>query len=401
MTSLSRFIARNLMSRIPVIFGTILIAPLSFAAISPPGASILRQANALLHEGNYLAFRILIKKAYPIPLTYGDWYGLLGLVNSNVDKAGFDLVYLWNARNPQGKSNFDKTLEYADSLMVAGSYGAAFDESQKMAAYLKKQLTYLRGIPNSPVVDEQIRRIEVLQPHVLHSMGRALYGSGRYADALLVYRRILPGYPLFRQVLFERMWAAFRAGRVEEALGAVASQRSVYFSRFLSPEAYLIQTYIYKKLCRQEDLDMVTVEMKQFEQALNRNEAVADWAGNELETRVLWNLTLQDIRVPESFGITAAEIKAERDGIKALINRAFGRAKARIVHDLKTVMAYSHLAEVTQAGTVLQPIEQLSSRQQLLAQDLEIWPVDKTEEWADEIGSRFFIGDSQCAKSAH
>jgi tetratricopeptide (TPR) repeat protein len=353
------------------------------------------QGAKLLTQKNYLAFRVLLKKAYQSGLTYGDWYSLQGMVNTYADKAGADLIYLWNARVPQGKSNVDKTLEYADSLMVAGSFAAAFTEFQKTAEFLKKQLDHLRRA-RPPQWADQVRRINSVYQSVIHSMGRALYSSGRFNEALQVYRWIRPSYPQFRQVLFERMWAAFRAGRVEESLGAITSQRSAYFSRYLSPEAYLIQTYIFRKLCRNDDVDKVIAEMRGYEAALSRSEGLSEWAGNELSVRVLWELSRQSAAVPEGVPISLAEIEQEKKSLQTSLAKAYEVQRERILKDLKVAMAYAHLASLPETSSQLKPVEKLSSREQLLAQDLEIWPVDGTEEWADEIGNRFFIGDSMC-----
>jgi tetratricopeptide (TPR) repeat protein len=355
------------------------------------------QGSRLLQQKNYLGFRVLLKRAYQSNLTYGDWYALQGMVNSNVDKAGYDLVYLWNARLPQGKSNVDKTLEYADSLMLAGSFAAAFTEYQKTADYLKKQLDHLRKA-RPPQWQDQVRRINSIYQSVVHSMGRALYSSGRFNEALQVYRWIRPSYAQFRQVLFERMWAAFRSGRVEEALGAIASQRSAYFSRYLSPEAYLIQTYIYRKLCRNDDVDQVIAEMKAYEAALNRSEGLNEWAGSELSVRVLWDLSRQTAIAPSGVAVSLAEVEQEKKALHAMLVRAFEAQKVNILKDLKVAMAYAHLATLPETSSELKPIEKLTSREQLLAQDLEIWPVDGSEEWADEIGNRFFIGESLCKR---
>jgi hypothetical protein len=50
--------------------------------------------------------------------------------------------------------------------------------------------------------------------------------------------------------------------------------------------------------------------------------------------------------------------------------------------------------------TQLKPVEKIGSRQQLLKMDLEVWPVDSDESWADEIGKHVYLGESQCASSS-
>jgi|GEM_PF-817655 len=369
-------------------------------ASSLPKLTLKQHAERLLEDQNYLSLRVLIRKSYTRPLTYKEWYELLGIINANADKIGFDLISLWNSRNPNGKSNFDKRLEYGDSLMLTGKFDAAFSEFQNLAIHLKKQLQFFKQKKPSANQD-QMTRLEALYPFVLHTMGRALYGSGRYSDALQVYHSIGPSYPRFRQVLFERMWAAFRSGQVEEALGAIASQRSAYFARFLSPEAYLIETYIYKKLCRTKDVEQIGREIRFFQASLSNKHDLAEWAGNDLETRILWNLLKQDETASKKIGdaeITPSDLKTEKQNIRKAIIRTYENQREKTLKDLKTVYAYFQLTGVTETNTILKPIRELTSRQELLAQNLEIWPVDTSEEWADEIGNRFFLGVSQCSK---
>lgn len=370
-------------------------------ASASPKLTLTQHADQLLRDHNYLSLRVLIRKSYAGPLTYNDWYGLLGIINTNANKIGFDLVSLWNSRNPNGKSNFDKRLEYGDSLMLAGKFEAAFSEYQNLAIHLKKQLQFFRKNKTS-ATEDQITQVEALYPFVLHAMGRSLYGAGRYSDALQVYSSISPSYLHFRQALFERMWTAFRSGQVEEALGAIASQRSAYFSKFLSPEAYLIETYIYKKLCRTQDVERVGHEIRLFKASLTNKQGLVEWAGNDLETRILWKLLKQeegDSTNLGNIGITPSDLQTEKQNIRKAIIRTYESQKEKILKDLKTVSAYFQLTGVTEANTFLKPIQELTSRQQLLAQNLEIWPVDTSEEWADEIGNRFFLGASQCSKN--
>lgn len=372
--------------------------PAQAAPARPVALSSLDAARAHLAVNDPMGFRILVKKLYWKRLTYGEWYGIKLLINANAHNAGFDLIHLWNVRNAPGKSNLDKTLEYADSLMLKGHFSQAFVEYQKMADYLRKLKSYLKAQKGSQA-EERLRDTVAIYPFVLHSMGRALYGAGRYDSALTVYSWLDPTYPRFRQILFEKMWAAFRAGRVEIALGAIASQRSAYFSSYLSPESYLLQTYIYRKLCRTQDVEQVVKEMKEYEQALRQEKAPEAWIGSDLETRVLWGLA--NGRPPEEAeklaGVTAAEREKEKAEIFAAIQRSFSVQKTKLLADLKSAQAYAHLAGVSDTRQALKPIEKLTSREALSRLDLEMWPVDSAEEWMDEVGRHIFVGDSLCA----
>jgi hypothetical protein len=205
-----------------------------------------------------------------------------------------------------------------------------------------------------------------------------------------------PNYPFFRQTLFEKMWAAFKAGRADLAWGAIASQRSAYFSKYLTPESYLIQTYLYKRLCREQDLQEVISEMKEYEALLTKGD-VKDWVANDANTLTLWHLSgLKPKETDDVHSITVAERNREQSEIKEALNQAYQRSKLKILKDLKTALAYAHLAKVTDTKDVLKPIKGLAGRDELLKQDLEVWPADSAEEWTDELGKHVLIGESLC-----
>ncbi|OFZ56635.1 MAG: hypothetical protein A2428_05280 [Bdellovibrionales bacterium RIFOXYC1_FULL_54_43] len=347
----------------------------------PPVSPLIQHAQKLIKSNDSIGFRCLVKKAYQRKITRQEWYSLRALVVAQADRSGFDLVRLWNARLNQGKSELDRALDNADQLMLKGKFEEAFAGYQKCAVELKKDKTA------GPIF-----------PYVLHSMGRALYGAKRFSEALTVYSWIPRTYPRFRQIMFEKMWTAFRLGRVETALGAIASQRSAYFSPFLSPEAYLIQTYIYRRLCRQKDLNQVLGELRNYEQLLSAG-ALKSWAGSDTEATLLLRLRDEPISPENTDIISLAEKKAEQKSIGDALQRTFQKQRPKFLADIKTVLAYAHLAGATDTALTLKPIKKLTSREALLKMNLEIWPADSAEEWVDEIGSHEFIGESLCQKA--
>jgi hypothetical protein len=227
-------------------------------------------------------------------------------------------------------------------------------------------------------------------------MGRALYGAGRYEDAFKVYQWIGVKYPLFVQVLFEKMWAAFKAGRVDLALGAIASQRSTYFSKYLPPESYLIQSYLYRRLCRDDDQKQVLDEMNRYETILENPKSDLPLV-HDVNTLVLWQLSNLPKKSTDNLKLISLSLRdQEQAEIKMRLKKASEAARAKTLKDLKSVIAYQQLGGQSDSKLVLQPIEHMKSRDALLKQNLEVWPADSSEEWMDEIGKHVLIGESLC-----
>ena len=215
------------------------------SSLPASASTAVMRENALVYEidqflkaGDALGFRVLFKKNLKKPVTPAGWNRVYRVLLENSDIVGFDLPLLWARRIPT-RSDFDQAMDQADQKMLARDFQGAFTQYQGALLQLKTMRAQGRRL-----------EAEALNPYILHSMARALFGAQRLQDAWSVYAWISPSYPAYRQVLFERMWTAFRMGRVDYALGAIGSQRSLFFSEHLHPESYLIAGYIYKKLCR-------------------------------------------------------------------------------------------------------------------------------------------------------
>ncbi|MBU6154166.1 MAG: hypothetical protein KGP28_07675 [Bdellovibrionales bacterium] len=352
---------------------------------SVPRPRISIQAKKLIFAKDFLGFRVFVRKAYPQKMSHSEWFEIKNLISQNCDRVGYDLISFWNARNSSGKSEIDLQLEKADTLMLAGRFEEAFTEAQAVAKKLK---VMIRSRPDA----------RIILPYVFHTMGRALYGARRFDESMEVYQWINTAYPHIRQVLFEKMWAAFKAGRVDIALGAIASQRSGYFSTYLPTESYLIQTYLFKRLCRDDDLNQVNAEMKNYEEKLSKG-TIKDWVNKDITTSLLYQLSQSKPKPTDLIGIVSlADRLNEQKEITDALNRVYEKQKPVILSDLKTILAYAHLAKVSDTSAVLKPVQSLKSRDDLLKMDLEVWPADSSEEWLDEIGKHVLIGESLCNK---
>lgn len=339
-----------------------------------------------------LASRVLVKRLAKTPLTFKQWFRVRQILQAR-PSIGYNILYKWervpyktqrSGASKNSESKVNNWIALADSEMLSHKFQSAFTRYQKAAAVLKREL--LAGASEN----------RLLYLSTIHNMARALYGAGRYNDSLTVYGWMSKDYPGYRQVLFEKMWAAFRGDHADVALGAIASQQSTYFSDYMEPEAYLVQLYIYKKLCRADDQKMVRHQVSQFKARLAGGKyTYADWAKSDVETYGLLRLVQQQVDDTEDGFVSKAQKQAEQRSVDAVLRGRFESEKKRLLTELNQVLAYSYLAVSTNK---LRLKDSDIDVRRLRKTDQEYWPVDDAEDWIDEIGSHLFIGKNQCAE---
>jgi hypothetical protein len=321
---------------------------------------------------------------------------------------GEDVQALWqrdmeraDAKQPSGSrtvASMSKYLSWADSLAYAGQAGAAVDAYQKAAKWIqsrRKQETE-KAAPSQLIING----LDHLYPYVLHSLARALYADRRYMDALRVYSWIPAGYSRFHRVLFEKMWSAYYAKRADLALGAISSQHSAYFSDYVDPETYLVQLYMFKRLCRQAEIDKLLAEVKAFKKKIVEGGfTYEDWAKSEIFTRRILTVAQQG-KLQGDRVVSAADRIAERDRIRANLVNSFNSNRKGLLDNLTLVEAYSTMATTPGMEQGFEPIHKTTNRDELIQRNLEVWPIEANgEEWADEVGNHFYLGDDQCKKT--
>lgn len=354
-------------------------------------------AQQLIASGDLLGARVYLKKLSRTGITVSDWEQIRALVLLHPE-IGYDLIYSWDkaavGRSKSPKSLVNETIDQADQALLSSNFLEARTLYEKAAHNLKSRRDQLKW--NKSKNSHLLLNVDLLYPHVLHGLARALYGLGNFADALEVYSWIEGNYPKFRQAMFEKMWAAFRSGRVDQALGAIASQRSAYFSKFLEPEAYLVEIYLFIVLCRNQDLQRTLKEIKFYSDELNSNHITyEDWSRSDLETATLLQL-VKNAPITNEIPIARSERQSEQRLLISTLQNRFLQERQRLLDQLKSVQAYSQLAITPGMGSGLKPIKKLPSRAEYLKGGLEIWPADTKEEWSDELGNHLFIGESQC-----
>jgi hypothetical protein len=336
--------------------------------------------------GDDLTVRILAIWSTQLQLDYKWWSRIRRLLHQH-PAVGWDLLWRWDhlkfkSHKSAANSQRNQRWDQADQLMAKGDFSGALRLYSPLAALSRKAEF---GTPDF-----------FAHESLLHSQARAYYGAGQFDNALKTYQQISLLYPFVRQIQFEKMWAAFRANNFSLTLGAIASQLSSYFSRFLEPETYLVQYYIYRRLCRQKEMDQVLSSVRAFRESLDKkNMTLEEWAGRELDTMLLLRLTRSDPDAGASQLVNAKHRREEIEKLRGLLKDRYQADMARIKDQVEKVVAYLNMATVA-ASSELPAIPNSVDPESLLNPETEMWTVEDAEDWLDEVGHHHFIGRSEC-----
>lgn len=350
-----------------------------------------------IQNKDFLGARILLKKVAKTNLNYSEWIRGRNLL-IKYPSLGFDLLFKWGKLLPESTSSkivaanerIDEQIEKADQLMLKENFKESFVIYQRVAKLLKNEIT------------KNKKENYFLYQTVVHYMARALYGAGRFKDSLKVYGWINKDYFRYKQVLFEKMWAAFRAERLDLALGSIASQHSSYFSEVIEPETFLIQIYVFKKLCRDEDIEKVMANINEQKKRVadqTNKDFFEDWTKSDIEYISLYKLAMVGANLNyEGNRVGDQERKKEQGLIEKSLHSKFEAERKRISDQLDTVKAFSLLSSAISKIKV--NLDVVPNRSKLMASGKEFWPVDDAEDWIDELGEHLYIGESQCEDRA-
>ncbi len=340
----------------------------------------------LISSGDGLSARVAIQKLAKISPDRKTWLRVREVLHRS-QWLGWDILRLWERFQPSDFNRprftgIDRAIAGSSQFLLQRKFGAAFSGFQRVAKFLRREIDQGNTYNNE------------LYYTVLHLMGQSLYGDGRFEDALTVYGWIPPVYYKYKQVLFEKMWAAFRAGRIDEANGALAAQYSSYF-KFLEPESYLVQVYVYRKMCRDKDFSLVLKHVKNFSDKLKSGEYnFVRWLQSDLH-RSSYQTVIFSKKVSSSSLVSKADRQAEKERLLSALMRKYESDKSRLEKEIGRVYAFASLA-LSASANELPKVRKLPSQEELLNSGLEMWPVDDGEDWLDELGNQVFIGESQC-----
>lgn len=354
--------------------------------------SLLKSIETLEKNSDDIGIRIMIRKFFKKKLTVKEWFEIRKILIRR-PKVGFDAIAAWDRQLSLRASVLEKEsdtvfkfLEKADDLALNKEFDKSFEMYQRAARYLR---TSNKG--RIPKGNQQIYL------NILHQMARTLYAQKRFKESMEVYTWIPPVYPQIRQVLFEKMWASFRAGKYDMALGAIASQQSGFFSEFLHPESYLLKIYIFKRLCRKKDLAFTIEAIKNYLSSLKNGKFnYMEWAKSDLYYMSLAQMLESEKNAKAQLQLVSQK---ERDDevrrVAESLKIRFKSYKPTLQAQLERVYGYASLA-LSNDQEFLKPLSDLPEAKVLEKKGFELWPAGDAEEWLDEIGSHVYIGSSEC-----
>lgn len=356
-------------------------------------ADDISKAQALAAAKDYLGLRIQLIKSYNNPVSYKDWLKFRRLIY-DTPQVGYDIIFAWDQHKritgmaeDATEQLVERAIKKAEEFLAEKQYTKAFDLYQLAATRIKKVYRSKVGKENRNIYY-----------WLLHQMGRTLYSSGNYEQALEAYGWIPTRYYQFRQVQFEKMWTAFRLNKLDIAMGSIISQQSAYYSRYIEPESYLVKLYILQKLCDQKQVTRVIKDIDGYiTQIRSKKLRLNEWAKNDLYDFSISLLA----RVSENEGLTTLISPQERleqkNKILKKLNSKFAEDQMRIERDLNKVKGYAMLMRFD-VSEELEKVTSLPTSDVLSSQGLEYWPTSKNEEWVDEAGQYFYNGESKCKK---
>lgn len=354
--------------------------------------SISGQVDEFIKHKDDLGLRVYLREKLKTQVSIKEWLDVREALTVRPN-AGYDLVFAWDRhKNVKGlnlsQTHVDKAMTQGDQLFEQKKFDEAFKKYQAVAKAVKQA--------GKGKIRLQNRQFYF---SVLQAMARSLYGAGRYSEALEVYTWIPPYYFQIRQALFEKMWAAFRAGKYDQVVGSIASQQSGYFSTYLDPESYLIKIYVMKRLCRTKDIELTLASIQTYLKDLETGQVTyKDWARRDLVMSgfdILINSPPAQRELLEVVNMEKRE--SEKKRLTSFLTKSFERNRPRLISQLQKVLGYSKLAVVNPSAALTQ-ITDLADSETLSKKGFEWWPATGGEEWLDEIGSHVYIGDSLCSR---
>ena len=228
------------MNKIYVLFSFLFLISFSAIAQDSQFSSNLKKLEDDLRNYKLIQAREFLDYLQLRKLSPKEWLLIRDILH-RYPQVGFDVLMKYDQNATIKASKIDNAIKQADRLMKEKKFYQAAFGYQEILKYIVK---YKK---------KDSDRNTQLYWSLIHSLARAFYGLKQYDDAFKLYSSIPTSYPFYKQVQFELMWNNYQNGKLEFALGSIANMTSGNFSKILEPEVYLVQYYINKRMCRNQE----------------------------------------------------------------------------------------------------------------------------------------------------
>ncbi|HQI80640.1 MAG TPA: hypothetical protein PLR71_03680, partial [Deltaproteobacteria bacterium] len=121
---------------------------------------------------------------------------------------------------------------------------------------IEEAVPLLRQVITGSCTDEN------LKDQARKTLARLLYEQKKYAESDLLYQAIEENILAQSQNLMERAWAHYRMGNPEKAMGLLYAFEAPSYRNHLTPEYYMLKSFIYKDVCHYQSALNVVNEFK-------------------------------------------------------------------------------------------------------------------------------------------
>jgi hypothetical protein len=275
----------------------------------------------------------------------------------------------------------------------------------------------LRQVLTGSCTDENLR------DQARKTLARLLYEQKKYAESDLLYQAIEENILAQSQNLMERAWAHYRMGNPEKAMGLLYAFEAPSYRNHLTPEYYMLKSFIYKDVCHyQSALNVVNDFKGRYGTALagiyrrgraSENNELLLLILNRNAVRQTWDflqLLEQEHARCEDFRqkgedalftyldrVYALEIEKEKDALKALVEEEY----EKYADDLLRYEEEAHLMAYEIGLDMYQRVGQYqySGKDQDRSDDsrgVVVYPF-QGEFWNDELADLKVVLPNKCA----
>ncbi len=302
---------------------------------------------------------------------------------------GQDLRSLWDKLGPRhtrAQTQLELQLRNADRFFSLGDNARALKSLLAIGKSLEaaKSTSKLRYRDTSHF--ESALRLEI---------ARALYAESQFKLAALIYDSIPASFYDISQVLYEKVWANYKAGRLDWALGHLTSLQSGYFGKILPPDLFLVGTYAAWELCQDELARNLTRSFVQNLKSLrSRRSQFHDVHGGDPVALAL-RQTLESTEFIEKFSdlFTPDERESERKEIASFLLKETDRKHAELLKAYEKILPYFRAAAKVRPYLLKKFI---AARGEIFDGPYNISRFQRGEVWADDVGHILFRPQSTC-----